>query len=532
MNDIVNKSFQDFAQEYLMIRTKSNSIDSFVFNKEQLFIQNVIEKQRKENLKVRCIILKGRQIGSTTFISARGYYLLNKYHGYRLFVLAHRRSATNNIFDIVQRYYVNTPSSIKQKASVVKHKSLELKGNDSSYTFATAGSNEVARSDTIQFFHGSEVAFWKNSDNHLASVLMAVPEANNSEVILESTSNGPKGAFYELCMEAKAKKNDYELIFLPWYWHSEYAIEDNRIVLSKGWLDYGARYNLTTSQLKWAYLKNKMLNISSNSKEDEPSLRFYKEFPADIAEAFKFSTSNNLIKLEDILKVAYDKNFCKNDYEILNISNENNMIKKKFEAEKKHQEIIFGLDVATGGGDLTWLIDRQGSFLGFNVNEAKNFNNTMEIVGWVANKIEKYSPIKVCIDAGGGGIGVYDRLKELGYENIVELVYFGQKSNDSRKYLNKRAEMWCALKEYIEDGNYIINDSILISQIAELEFAYNSKGQIQLEAKEKLKMRLKSSPDGADACALTFSHISQAKINYKLKFVTNSSIDSFNPFDW
>jgi hypothetical protein len=532
MNDIINKNFQDFTKDYLRIRTKTNSIDSFVFNKEQLFIQNVIERQKKENLKVRCIILKGRQIGSTTFISARGYYLINKYSGYRVFVLAHRRTATNNIFDIVQRYHTNTPEYIKQKASILKYKSIELGKNDSSYTFATAGSNEVARSDTIQFFHGSEVAFWKNSDNHLASVLMAVPDANNSEVILESTSNGPKGAFYELCMEAKAKKNDYELIFLPWYWHSDYAIENDSILLSKGWLDYGARYNLNTSQLKWAYLKNKMLNISSNGKEDEPCLRFYQEFPADITEAFKFSKSNNLIKLEDILKVAYDKNFYKNSYEILNISIDNNLVKKKFEEEKKHQEIVFGLDVASGGGDLTWLIDRQGSFLGFNINEAKNFNNTMEIVGWVANKIDKYSPKKVCIDAGGGGIGVYDRLKELGYENIVELIYFAQKANDSRKYLNKRAEMWCTLKEYLEDGNYIINDSILISQIAELEFAYNSNGQIQLEAKEKLKMRLKSSPDGADACALTFGCVDKAKINYKLKFVNNSSMDIFNPFDW
>ena len=38
----------------------------------------------------------------------------------------------------------------------------------------------------------------------------------------------------------------------------------------------------------------------------------------------------------------------------------------------KIEKIIFGVDIARGGGDFSWIIDRQGSFLGFNVNEKVN----------------------------------------------------------------------------------------------------------------------------------------------------------------
>ena len=522
------KNFYHFALKNLLIRTKSNLITQFVFNSEQLFINKVIEAQISAFKKVRIIILKGRQIGTTTMLAGRGYYLTTKYSGYKSFVLSHRRSSTNNIFDIIYRYYANFPSKIQPKISALKHKEIKFLDLDSSYMFATAGSNDVARGDTIQFFHGSEVAFWKNSDNHLASILMAVPDCKNTEIYLESTSNGPNGAFYELCMESKAKKNEYELIFLPWYWHKEYRLEDPSIKLSRDWLDYGKRYSLDESQIKWAYLKSKMLDISTNNNNDGPCVRFYQEFPGDISEAFKFSKNNNLISLESLLKVAYKENF-KLDNNIIDFS-----VKQQFLDAKKNDDLVFGVDIATGGNDLSWIIDRQGAFLGFNLNESNSFTNTMEIVGWIFNNIKKYNPSKVYIDAGGGGIGVFDRLKEIGFEDIVVLVYFAQKADDDRKYLNKRAEMWCRLKEFIEMGNFIINDSILLHQLSSLEYSYNSKGQIQLENKDKLKARLKSSPDGADACALTFGYASNTKPKtYSFEYNKNTySTNDFNPFEW
>src|SRR3546814_16122644 len=59
----------------------------------------------------------------------------------------------------------------------------------------TAKAAGVGRSDTIQFFHGSEVAHWANADEPAASALQEVPGAPGTESILESTANRAGGLF-------------------------------------------------------------------------------------------------------------------------------------------------------------------------------------------------------------------------------------------------------------------------------------------------------------------------------------------------
>ncbi len=508
-----------FASKFLYVRLKSGLTNKLIFNADQEYINNLLHEQKNRVGKIRAIILKGRQIGVSTYLSARCYHngLINK--GIKSLILTHRRSATNNLFDMIFRYYDNSPTLLKPKTHINRYKSIIFSETDSSYSFATAGSNELGRSDTIQFFHGSEVAFWKNSDNHLSSILMAIPDASGTEVILESTSNGASGMFYNMCMEAFHGDSEYQLIFLPWYWHEDYVSEE-KILFSKEWLDYAEIHKLSLKQLAWAYLKNKTLCISTMEDYKLPNARFHREFPGSVLEAFKYSATNSLIPLEKIMLQGLEAKF----YDQQTISQS---IKDSYFLGKS-REIILGVDIARGGGDLSWIIDRQGYFIGFNVNEKVDFADTMEVVAWISKYIVKLQPFKVCIDAGGGGVGVYDRLCEIGYKNIAELVYFGSKARDSRKYFNKRAELWGNLQEFITQGGYIIKDEILLRQISSLEFYYTSTGQIKLESKDDLKKRLKASPDGADACSLTFAHQCDSKLIIN---TTNNHYD-FKPFDW
>ncbi|MFL1781252.1 hypothetical protein ABSA28_00972 [Candidatus Hepatincolaceae symbiont of Richtersius coronifer] len=547
---IIN-NFSHFSQIALSIRSKKSQINKFILNTEQLYIDQILQQQKKETGKVRAIILKGRQIGSTTYLAARGYHFVITNKGSRAFVLAHRQSATNNIFDIILRYHAYSPDFLKPQLLLNRNKILNFNKLDSSYVFSTAGGNEVGRSDTIQFFHGSEVAYWMKEENHLASALVAVPDHKGTEIILESTSNGPKGMFYEICLEALKEKSEFKLIFLPWYWHKEYAVAPEKVsqfnkdfLLPQGWQEYGENYQLSSAQLYWAYLKNKMLNINSSyGDNDQPCARFYQEFPASVNEAFKFSKSNTFISANILQKITYSQHFEKYFMpdSLVQVTTFNNLetnaleiIKSKFQQDKIYYGLILGVDIARGGGDYSWVIDKMGRFLGFNINEKIDLNDIMAVSGWLLKHIIRLNPIKVCIDSGGGGIGVYDRLKELGYEKILVLVNFGAKAFDSRKYLNKRAEMWGKLKEFIEDNNFIINDPLLLSQISALEYNYTSKGQIQLEAKSNLKMRLKHSPDGADAAALTFALEGggSSLVNPNNFFADANLSNDFNPFDW
>jgi hypothetical protein len=55
----------------------------------------------------------------------------------------------------------------------------------------TAGSSEIGRSETINFLHLSELAFWNENTalDNFASIMQAVPK-EDSIVVIESTANG------------------------------------------------------------------------------------------------------------------------------------------------------------------------------------------------------------------------------------------------------------------------------------------------------------------------------------------------------
>ncbi len=119
---------------------------------------------------------------------------------------------------------------------------------------------------------------------------------------------------------------------------------------------------------------------------------------------------------------------------------------------------------------------------------------------------------KMFVDVGGLGAGVYDRLREMEYDDVVIGVNFGQTAIDDRKYANKRAEIWTELRDWLADsaGVQVPDDDDLHTQLCAPVWGKgatrtNSNGQLLLEPKDHIEDRLGFSPDAADAAALTFS---------------------------
>jgi len=126
----------------------------------------------------------------------------------------------------------------------------------------------------------------------------------------------------------------------------------------------------------------------------------------------------------------------------------------------------------------------------------------MDLAEKVASAIQKYNPDAVFIDGGGVGGGVVDRLKQLGYR-VIE-VQSGSSASDPERYLNKRAEMWGEMRDWLTTG-CIEDDQTLIDDLAGPEYDVTLKGQIKLETKEQMLKRGLPSPDSADALGLTFA---------------------------
>ncbi len=168
-----------------------------------------------------------------------------------------------------------------------------------------------------------------------------------------------------------------------------------------------------------------------------------------------------------------------------------------------HAPVVMGVDPARFGDDRSVVFRRQGR-QAFKPVVYRGIDN-MELASRVANLIEEHDPDAVFIDAGAGS-GVIDRLRQLDY-SVIE-VPFGGKATRPELHINRRTEMWWDMKEWVELGGAIPNDSALKQELATPIYWYDSSGRRVLESKDLIKKRLQGagSPDLADALCLTFAH--------------------------
>lgn len=284
--ELLKNDFPTYASNCLKIRTKSGDIQPFGLNESQRYLNKQINKQLKETSKIRAIILKGRQQGISTYIEGRLFWKVTHHAGRRAFILTHEAEATNNLFGMAQRYYELCPKEFKPSLGAASQRELSFDKIDSGYRVGTAGNKNTGRSSTIQYFHGSEAAFWDNASDIAKGALQAVPDEPGTEVFIESTANGKLNWFYEQWMLAQSGESDFIPIFIPWFWQKEYRAEPGKMMLSKEEIKIQKLYNLDVYQLAWRRKKIAELSSAGLRGEDE----FRQEYPCSWEEAFEAST--------------------------------------------------------------------------------------------------------------------------------------------------------------------------------------------------------------------------------------------------
>ena len=476
--------FEHYAARCLKIRTKSGEISPLNLNEVQRRIHLRAESQYARTGRVRMLVLKARQPGVSTYIEARFYWKTAHRPGLRAFILTHKIEATDNLFEMAKRFHANCPGLVKPETRASNAKELKFGLLDSSYRVGTANAEGVGRSDTIQLFHGSEVAHWPNAERHAAGVLQAVADAGGTEVWLESTANGASGLFYNLCLKAERGEGPYELVFIPWFGHDEYMKPaPDGWTPPAAWAEYRRLHGLSGEQLFWAYSKNAELAGSIGGTLDDISWLFRQEYPATPAEAFQASAGGGYIRPELVIQARANE----------------------FPEPDANTPLILGVDVARGGGDRTRVIDRCGRRLGHVVNETWDDADEMTLAGRLARIIDSYGPDIVFVDVTGGyGGGLVDRLREQNYR-CVRGINFGSRADAADRFANRRAEMWGRLEAWLAEGADIADDASLQRDMTAPKAKPDSSGRLVLERKEDIRKRLNLSPDGGDAAALTFA---------------------------
>lgn len=491
--------FEHYSDRCLRIRTKKGKVEKLNLNKAQRYIHACLEEQRAKTGKVRAIILKGRQQGASTYIGGRYYWKLSHRKGARGFILTHEAESTSALFEMTERYHEHCPILVKPSTGASNAKELIFDRLDSGYKVGTAGNKSVGRGTTIQYFHGSEVAFWPNAQEHAKGILQAVPDADDTEVILESTANGLGNYFHQQWQKAEAGESEYQAIFVPWFWQDEYRKKaSDDIELTDEEEELKSIYHIDNDQIQFRRVK--IAELSAEGVDGEAA--FKQEYPMTAVEAFQTSGGDTLIQPNPVMKAR----------------------KAKF-IERVRGDLILGVDPARFGVDRTSIIRRRGR-QAYKLESHKK-KSTMEVAGIVHSIILAENPAQVAIDIGGLGAGVYDRLVELGHEDILVSVNFGGSALDPTRYKNKRSEMWCLMNEWLNsDLPVMIPDSdSLHSDLCTPFFSFDSNGRYVLESKENIKKRGMLSPDEGDALGLTFAE-PVIRLKQQSQVQTHSVVDS------
>ena len=262
---------------------------------------------------ISLLVLKGRQQGFTTLVTAYqlACSILNRnFQGY---TLADKSDNSEAIFQNKAKFpYGQLPEALKPTEKFNNRKQLLFEKLNSSWAVDTA-TKDVGRSRTVNFFHGSECAFWKDG---ISPIQAALGEAmtKNCIKIYESTANG---------------YNDYQKMwmsgvhincFYEWWKTKEYNIplrsEDQKdefyhnIDTKQGWIWERLRWlrdekKLDSGQIFWYYKKYESLLDKDLIKQ---------EYPCTPNEAFLlsgvnvFDTAIILTRLENVpkpIKVGY-----------------------------------------------------------------------------------------------------------------------------------------------------------------------------------------------------------------------------------
>ena len=292
VNELADE-FPRYAELCLRIRTKDGGVCPLVLNTAQQFVHSVAERQLKERGRVRIIVLKGRQQGMSTYIEGRFFWRTTLKSGVRAFIVTHDGEATKNLFEMADRYYQNCPEFIRPQLGASNHKEMDFPVLDSGYKIGTAGNKQSGRSQTIQYLHASEAAFWQNAEMLSRGLFQAVPSGDNSngtEIWIESTSDGVNNFFHSEWEKATSRMSDFEAVFVPWFWQPEYATdwkpdwsmtEEERAIKAK--------FKLSERQLAWRRMKIQELGGMDGSGAVSLSMgvdAFKREYPNTPEEAF------------------------------------------------------------------------------------------------------------------------------------------------------------------------------------------------------------------------------------------------------
>ena len=397
MTDIKNEilrcaqSFDYFASRHLKIITKDSTLAPLHLNSAQ---KDIIAGFDDSN---HLMLLKARQLGSTTAIAAYffWYTLFNKYT--RTAVVAHTDEAVKKIFEIYRMFYDQLPEYLKLETTRAREN--EIKFATGSSIRVGSASSQSFRGGTYNLIHASEYAFWNNMEQTIASLFGA--RTKDAKVVLESTANGMNEAY-----DMWSKEVGYTKIFLSWKMDTNYALPEPKFSdPTEEELEYSYENKLNQGQFNW------MVSTLRTACANNWNI-FNQEYPAKPDDAF-ISTGS------PFFPGHFTVNHAQNGY-------------MEYHKPKKYGVYTMGVDTATGspGGDYS-------AFMVLDVTDRKNIKMAASFYERIPPSLYAKKVLKtakrfnafVVIETNSYGLSIQDFVQSEGYPYLYRTSSFDKVSN-------------------------------------------------------------------------------------------------------
>ena len=352
-----------FIEKFLWIRTKNGSITRFILNEEQIDLYKDICLIKREKEPIRINILKARQLGFSTFIAAIFFCLTIFSPNKRAIIVADTAEHASNLFDKYKLFYERLPNELKipKKASNAKMLIVDYGNGCTSEIKIVCQGDNAARSDTAQFLHCSESAFWEDLRGTMASLNQVVDITNpDSFIIFETTGNGYND--YKTKWDRDYGGNsDYKAKFYPWWGNPNYKAFYTGFDYLPHEEELRDKLHLSEEQIAW-------YRLQYNAVEGDLGL-LRQEYPSTPQEAF-ITTGASLFPLELINKrkeeihgvkfqrglYIWDKKIVSEQGDVINLINpkfskSSTGLITIFEEAKRGHPYIVNVDPAMGGED-------------------------------------------------------------------------------------------------------------------------------------------------------------------------------------
>jgi len=326
---------------FYIVNKEKRTVPFFLNDVQKSFLndlRNAIEEHKAGNRRgIKLIVLKGRQQGFTSFITAYQLAATITQRNFSGMTVADSADNTATIFEDKARFpYSLLPDPLKPSEKFNNRKELHFDILNSRWRCTTAGSEGAGRSKTINFFHGSEVGFWPDYEDTMTALQGAF--TGDCIQILETTANGDN-EFKKLWDDAMKSENNWKPKFYEWWRTSEYRTpfvsKEEEKTFKESVLNPGTDFHRKLKLLLTKGLSWEQLNWYNEKRKDLKD-KLPQEYPCNPEEAF-LSSGNpyfDIVKIEELLLTASPSR------EIHGLA--------VFEEPRKKETYVIGCDVAEG----------------------------------------------------------------------------------------------------------------------------------------------------------------------------------------